>query len=321
MGISRDKWHKRRATGGKRAPIRMKRKFELGRQPAMTKLGERRVHQVRARGGFIKFRAMKLDHGNYAWPGEAVTRKSRIISVVYNPTNPEYVRTNTVVKGSIVQIDATPFKNWYQKHYGVVIGKAIKFHKEKKSTEKKSRKHRALVPEKPKKVSEAKVEKKGDKKGDKKPAKTEKGKKAGDKKTEEKKPEAKPAEKVKKTVAKPNAKIGTAVVETKVVKKVTKKVAPKKDEDKVKKEKKCKALNNSRAKSAKHRPSGAMLKKWRLRNVTRVLEAAVAEQFEKGRLFAKVATSPGQIGSADGYILEGEELAFYVKKMQAKKKK
>jgi small subunit ribosomal protein S8e len=42
---------------------------------------------------------------------------------------------------------------------------------------------------------------------------------------------------------------------------------------------------------------------------------------EKGRIYAKVATSPGQIGSADGYILEGEELAFYVKKMQAKKKK
>jgi len=192
MGISRDKWHKRRATGGKRAPIRMKRKFELGRQPAMTKLGERRVHQVRARGGFIKFRALKLDHGNYAWPGEAVTRKSRIISVVYNPTNPEYVRTNTVVKGSVVQIDATPFKNWYQKHYGVVIGKAIKFHKEKKSSEKKSRKHRALKPEKPKKASEvkfekAKNEKKADKKGaDKKGADKKADKKGADKKAEKK---------------------------------------------------------------------------------------------------------------------------------------
>jgi len=104
------------------------------------------------------------------------------------------------------------------------------------------------------------------------------------------------------------------------VKKITKKVAPK-EGDKPKKERKCKALNNSRPKSSKHRPSGALLKKWRLRNVTRVLESAIAEQFEKGRLFAKVATSPGQVGSADGYILEGEELAFYVKKMQAKKKK
>jgi len=64
-----------------------------------------------------------------------------------------------------------------------------------------------------------------------------------------------------------------------------------------------------------------MKKKWRLRNVTRVLEPAIAEQFEKGRLYAKISTSPGQCGCADGYILEGEELAFYLKKLALKKKK
>ena len=37
-GISRDSWHKRRATGGKRKPIRKKRKFELGRPAANTKV-------------------------------------------------------------------------------------------------------------------------------------------------------------------------------------------------------------------------------------------------------------------------------------------
>ena len=37
-GISRDSWHKRRATGGKRKPLRKKRKFELGRPPASTKV-------------------------------------------------------------------------------------------------------------------------------------------------------------------------------------------------------------------------------------------------------------------------------------------
>lgn len=47
----------------------------------------------------MKYRAIKLDHGNYAWPGEAVTRKCRILDVVYNPTNKEFVRTNTIVKG------------------------------------------------------------------------------------------------------------------------------------------------------------------------------------------------------------------------------
>lgn len=48
----------------------------------------------------MKYRAIKLDHGNYAWPGEAVTRKCRILDVVYNPTNKEFVRTNTIVKGN-----------------------------------------------------------------------------------------------------------------------------------------------------------------------------------------------------------------------------
>jgi len=131
MGISRDKWHKRRKTGGKQHEIRCKRKFEIGRQPSNTKLGERRVHKVRCHGGFVKFRALKLDHGNYSWPGEAVTRKCRIIGVVYNATNNEFVRTNTLVKGAIVQIDATPFKNWYQKHYGVTLGKAVPYVREK----------------------------------------------------------------------------------------------------------------------------------------------------------------------------------------------
>jgi len=67
--------------------------------------------------------------------------------------------------------------------------------------------------------------------------------------------------------------------------------------------------------------SKTMLKKWRLRNKTRVLEAGLADQFDKGRLYAKIASRPGQVGSADGYILEGEELAFYVKKLNLKKKK
>jgi len=47
----------------------------------------------------------------------------------------------------------------------------------------------------------------------------------------------------------------------------------------------------------------------------------LSEQFDKGRLYARIASSPGQCGHADGYILEGEELAFYLKKINLKKKK
>lgn len=83
MGITRDSRHKRAATGARRAHYRKKRKFELGRQPAMTKLdGPKRIHEVRVRGGNIKHRAIRLDTGNFAWGSEHVTRKTRLIAVV-----------------------------------------------------------------------------------------------------------------------------------------------------------------------------------------------------------------------------------------------
>ncbi|CAM9591398.1 unnamed protein product [Chrysoparadoxa australica] len=121
-GISRDSRHKRRETGGKRAQVRKKRQFELGRPGANTKLGPKRVHMVRTRGGNSKQRAMRLEAGNYSWGTEVCTRKSRVLDVVYNASNNELVRTKTLVKSAIVLIDASPFRLWYEQHYGVTIG-------------------------------------------------------------------------------------------------------------------------------------------------------------------------------------------------------
>lgn len=56
------------------------------------------------------------------WLPQAVSRKVRIMDVVYNASNNELVRTQTLVKNAIVQIDAAPFKAWYQTHYGVELG-------------------------------------------------------------------------------------------------------------------------------------------------------------------------------------------------------
>lgn len=55
------------------------------------------------------------------------------------------------------------------------------------------------------------------------------------------------------------------------------------------------------------------------RQAARKLEPALESQFANGRLYAVIASRPGQSGRADGYVLEGEELAFYLRKMQAKK--
>jgi len=248
MGISRNSTHKRRATGGRRIRIRMKRKFEMGRQPTATKIGEKKVTRVRVRGGNFKFRALKLEYGNFSWPGEAVTRKTRILRVAYNSTNNELVRTNTLVKGSIIQIDSTPFKAWYLQFYNQDLSKK---------------------------------------------------KEDGDKK-EEKKDDKKQAAETKKTVEKKT----TEKKKKEEKKKEEKKKSDKKEEPEVKAKK---------SKSVKNKISQ--------RNKKRVLEAGLTEQFKTGRLYARLSSRPGQSGRADGYILEGDELAFYQKRMSLKKKK
>merc|ERR1712086_398749 len=123
MGITRSSLPKRRLTGGKKPIFHKKRKYDMGRQMSMTKIGVKRIHSVRTRGGNHKFRAMRLDTGNFSWGSEVCTRKTRILDVVYNASNNELVRTKTLVKNAIVQIDATPFRQWYESHYGVTVGK------------------------------------------------------------------------------------------------------------------------------------------------------------------------------------------------------
>jgi small subunit ribosomal protein S8e len=99
-------------------------RFELGRQSANTKLGAKRIHLVRVRGGNFKRRALRLEAGNFSWGSEGVSRKTRVLTVVYNASNNEMVRTNTLVKGAVIQIDATPFRQWYESHYALPLGKA-----------------------------------------------------------------------------------------------------------------------------------------------------------------------------------------------------
>ena len=118
-----------------------KRKFEMGRQPAMTRLGAKRVRPVRCRGGNLKYRALKLDAGNFSWGSEQISRKTRVIDVVYNATNNELVRTKTLVKNCIVAIDANPFRQWYLKTYDVELNKKKVEESDKERAETKKSRH------------------------------------------------------------------------------------------------------------------------------------------------------------------------------------
>ena len=198
MGISRDSRHKKRITGGRMPIHQKKRKFECGRVPANTKIGQKKIRIVRCMGGNLKTRAIKLQAGNFLWKSETRMFKTKINDTMYNATNNELTRTKTLVKNAVVQIDANPFTNWYLQHYGVdLTGK-----------------------------------------------KTDQGKQS----------------------------------------------------------------SHLKAK-LKHR---AEKKK---------VDEAIAKQCLKGRLLACISSRPGQSGRADGYILEGDELRFYQKKIESKKKR
>merc|ERR1711862_952336 len=180
----------------------------LARPAAMGKLAPQRIYTLRVRGGNKKYRALRLDQGNFSWGSEAISRKTRIIDVVYNAANHELVRTKTLVKNAIVVIDAAPFRQWYEAHYALPLGR-----------------------------------KKGAKLSD----------------AEE------------------------AVLNKKRSAKAAKKLEERQKEAKV--------------------------------------EQGLTDQFQTSRVLAAISSRPGQCGRADGYILEGKELEFYLRKIKAKKGK
>ena len=62
-----------------------------------------------------------------------------------------------------------------------------------------------------------------------------------------------------------------------------------------------------------------LLAKLAVRQKNRVIDSKVEEQMSSGRVLACIASRPGQSGRADGYLLEGRELEFYIKKIEKKK--
>jgi len=170
----------------------------------MTKLdSSKRIHEVRTRGGNTKHRALRLATGNFAWASEHVTAKTRLLQVRYNASANELLRTQTLVKSCVVEVDATPFRQWYEAHYAQPIVRGAKLPDD--AAEKKQSNH-------------------------------------------------------------------------------------------------VKRILEERKKDAK-------------------LEPALEHQFKAGRLLAIITSRPGQSGRADGYILEGKELEFYQRKLQARRTK
>lgn len=100
-------WHgdlrKKKASGGRRRPHRMKRRFERGSFPAETTLGEAKRKESRGRGGVTKTRLLSAELVNVSNPATGKTEKVEILRVAKNPANPNYDRRGVVTRGAVVE--------------------------------------------------------------------------------------------------------------------------------------------------------------------------------------------------------------------------
>ena len=101
-------WHGdagRKVTGGKIRLARKKRKRELGREPILTKIGEEKRRIVRTKGGGIKIKAASVQFANVIDPKTKKTKKVKILDVIENKANPQFVRSRIITKGCIIQTE------------------------------------------------------------------------------------------------------------------------------------------------------------------------------------------------------------------------
>lgn len=104
------KWQgrsRRKYTGAKIKANRSKRKFELGREPADTRLDDVKIKLVSTMGGNSKIRLLQCDVANVT-DASGKTQKTTIETVVGNEANEHYVRRNILTKGSVIR---TPIGN------------------------------------------------------------------------------------------------------------------------------------------------------------------------------------------------------------------
>jgi len=95
----------KKPSGARYIPSRGKRKYEKGRLPTMTKLGEAKKKQLRTRGGSKNTVLLQANTINLLDPKTKKYSKVKIKNVVENPANRHFVRRNILTKGTVVDTD------------------------------------------------------------------------------------------------------------------------------------------------------------------------------------------------------------------------
>ena len=91
-----------KTTGGRRVPLRVRRKYETDRYPNEPINGAQVTITRRIRGNNKKTALKSIDFVNLA-SGEAKVKKVKIEKVLENATNNDYKRRGIITKGAILE--------------------------------------------------------------------------------------------------------------------------------------------------------------------------------------------------------------------------
>ncbi len=89
-------------TGGRRHPLRVRRKYEMDRYPNEALIEAQETVTRKVRGKNNKTALKTIDFVNLAIPGSKV-KKTKILKVLENSTNNDYQRRGVITKGAILE--------------------------------------------------------------------------------------------------------------------------------------------------------------------------------------------------------------------------
>jgi len=96
----------RKLTGGRKVPMRGRRKYEIDRYPNEASIGPVDVVTRRTRGNNMKTAFKTVDFANVADPESKKVTKAKILKVVKNPANKDYERRGVISKGALLETEA-----------------------------------------------------------------------------------------------------------------------------------------------------------------------------------------------------------------------
>jgi small subunit ribosomal protein S8e len=103
MSVWHGTLHKKKPSGGRKRAYRTKRKFEEGRFPAETILGETKKKTIKGRGNTTKIKLLSDKYASVTDIKSGKTQKVEITRVVKNPANVDYNRRGVITKGAVIE--------------------------------------------------------------------------------------------------------------------------------------------------------------------------------------------------------------------------